>query len=642
MIKLYDPCEPFRAYNRIEGRPREEELDDSLAAKIHDPLWMISRQFQFGELKGEDAGSAIFAKAAINTVRMSSFTGANGQKIPYSEDIPMEARVERLIPSIDLKQSVRFGKKFSKLLDEEGGGLPASQGYSVGMYQDFLVRRFPFEVPEISDSDTAQLSASKARALSLQQASSFLRTMAGRAVNGRLLWEMLNSDTSAIGEIVLAANQSATAEKFIQSKHKTAVQNAANRWVEYVKNELNLPENDQDDSWLSERLEYAFKTSIDEGDSSETELQATEYFQGHLDWYSFDVAKEKQNGAGAIDANIKKREVLTVIPAEASFAGMPNSRWWEMEDGSIDLGNLKASDTDIAKILVTQYALQYSNDWLAIPYDISTGSFVEVEGILVRDTFGQNFFVNAAHHEGESWNEWNMYALSVDTGEFAQDSFDKRVLLPPSTVKTIESEAIEEVKFIRDEMANMVWGIETRIPDGLGGGLDGYEAAKNLKEEFDRLIQEESAPLNLVLPATNPQAVESKASTYKPQLKYQLGNSVSENWIPFIAVHQNGSNREIHFQRASMPRIMDLFDAHAIRPRTPLLREGIDEDDKQNTPLYINEEEIPRAGVKLTGTYQRTRWYNGKIVSWYGRRKRTGRGEGSSGLRFDLVLENKR
>jgi hypothetical protein len=44
--------------------------------------------------------------------------------------------------------------------------------------------------------------------------------------------------------------------------------------------------------------------------------------------------------------------------------------------------------------------------------------------------------------------------------------------------------------------------------------------------------------------------------------------------------------------------------------------------------------------VKLTGTFQRTRWYNGKIVSWYGRRKRTGRGEGSSGLRFDLVLDN--
>lgn len=640
-IDLYNPCEPFRAYNRIEGRPREEELDDALAAKINDPLWMLARQFQFGELKGEDAGSAIFAKAAINTVRMTSFTGGNGQKVPYSEVIPLETQVERLIPDIDLKLAAKLGKKFYTFLEIEGASAPASAGYSSGMYKDLLNKRFPFDVPVINESDTAQEAAAKARTLSLQQASSFLRAMAGRAINGRGLWIELGGVFTGVNAWVLPSNQLPSGPKFINSKHQTIFQEAAKKWIAFVKEELNLPKDDEDDSWFKERLEYSFKTSVDEGNGSETDLKADEYFQGHLDWYSFDVSKQMNGGVKVFDDTIRKREVLTVIPSEASFAGMPNSRWWEMEDGSIDLGNLKASDTDIAKILVTQYALQYSNDWLAIPYEIATGSFVEVEGVLVRDTFGQNYLVEAAHKDGESWNEWNMYSLSVDTGEFNIPEFDKRILLPASSAKTLESESIEEIKFIRDEMANMVWGIESRIPDGLGGGMDGYEAANNLKAEFERMIQEDEVPEELVLPEVNLNSQENKANTYKPQLKYQLGNTVGENWIPFIAVHQNGSNREIHFQRASMPRINELFDPHAVRPRTQLLREGINELDNQLTPLYINEEEIPRAGAKLTGTYQRTRWYNGKIVSWYGRRKRTGRGEGSSGLRFDLVLENK-
>lgn len=637
----YPACEPFRAYNRLEGRPREEELDDALAAKVHDPLWMMARQFQFGELKGEDAGSAIFAKAAINMVRLASFTGQNGQKVTYSEEIPLETKVERLMPDIDVKMAVRLGKKFFQLLDEEGAKIPVSQGYTLGMYKSQFFRKFPFDLPVIDESDEVKVISSKARILSAQQSASFLRALSGKALNGKSLWLLLAGDFSKINQLALAQNQSATPDKFILFNHKTLVAEAAKKWISWVNAELNLPEQGTNGAWHNERLEYSFKAGIKEGNGGETVLNAAEYFHGHLDWYSFDVEIENKSANSTYDSEIRKREVLTVIPSEASFAGMPNSRWWEMEDGSIDLGNLKASDTDIAKILVTQYALQYSNDWLAIPYDLPTGSFAEVEGVLVRDTFGQNYFVEAAHKDGDSWNEWNMYALSVERGEFEQSSFDKRILLPPSSPKTLESETIEEVKFIRDEMANMVWAIEARIPDGLGEGWDGYEAAKHLREKFDQLVEEEEVPDTITLPTTPENSQDSKAATYKPQLKYQLGNTVSENWIPFVAAHLDGSNRAIHFQRASMPRIIGELEPHAIRPRTQLLREGIDDEDKQLERFFINEEEVPRAGAKVTGTFQRTRWYNGKIVTWYGRRKLTGRGEGSSGLRFDLVLENK-
>ena len=53
--------------------------------------------------------------------------------------------------------------------------------------------------------------------------------------------------------------------------------------------------------------------------------------------------------------------------------------------------------------------------------------------------------------------------------------------------------------------------------------------------------------------------------------------------------------------------------------------------------LGIFEEEIPREGIRVTRSYQLTRWHDGSTHLWVGRRKRVGRGEGSSGLRFDTL-----
>jgi hypothetical protein len=118
--------------------------------------------------------------------------------------------------------------------------------------------------------------------------------------------------------------------------------------------------------------------------------------------------------------------------------------------------------------------------------------------------------------------------------------------------------------------------------------------------------------------------------------RYTLANTVPENWIPFIPVHTDDKNRQIKLQRASMPRLFNSEFSH-IRPVTQLLREGVDDDDIKASAYFINEEEIPRAGVQLSATFQRTRWYNGSVVNWYGYRKKVGRGEGSSGLAYDRV-----
>lgn len=70
---------------------------------------------------------------------------------------------------------------------------------------------------------------------------------------------------------------------------------------------------------------------------------------------------------------------------------------------------------------------------------------------------------------------------------------------------------------------------------------------------------------------------------------------------------------------------------------TSLLNEGLEQTPA--VAYFLHEEEVPRAGVRVSQAYQRTRWTDGRVVVWLGARKRVRRGEGSSGLLLDRLVE---
>jgi hypothetical protein len=85
-----------------------------------------------------------------------------------------------------------------------------------------------------------------------------------------------------------------------------------------------------------------------------------------------------------------------------------------------------------------------------------------------------------------------------------------------------------------------------------------------------------------------------------------------------------------------MPRLTDALPGTRVEPRGAILRAGLDERDV-GRPYFLHEEEVPRAGAIVTRGFQRARWFDGKIYTWIGRKKETGRGQGASGLVFDRV-----
>ena len=112
--------------------------------------------------------------------------------------------------------------------------------------------------------------------------------------------------------------------------------------------------------------------------------------------------------------------------------------------------------------------------------------------------------------------------------------------------------------------------------------------------------------------------------------------SVPEHWIPFVAMHIPLDVRETQLQRAAMPRLLEgVTTIDKIRPRTSLLRHGLDQSPPQ--PYFLAEEEVPRAGTRISLSYQRTRWRNGPPIVWLAARRSTGRQVHASGLAFDQL-----
>jgi hypothetical protein len=57
-------------------------------------------------------------------------------------------------------------------------------------------------------------------------------------------------------------------------------------------------------------------------------------------------------------------------------------------------------------------------------------------------------------------------------------------------------------------------------------------------------------------------------------------------------------------------------------------------------PYRIREESVPRVGARVVREAVRSRWTSGDTHFWVARRRLVGRGEGSSGLRYDVGEPN--
>lgn len=591
-------------WNRLEGRPRTVNFERALRAEVRDALWMITRQWQVGEFRGEDAGSPVFAKMHVATTRFTRFKPGEYAPQDFIENVPLETQVEQRPLSltvgpdkISLDLRLIFGRRWLKLIS------------GIGDYAGLFIAKYKIDQPDPTKREDAAICAHP-------EVWQVFAATAERALDGVALYQYLagGSDRHPYDGIT------------VLDEHKLALDEAATKFKQWAKRLISHPAETENPAWIAPRLEYRFACSAPVS-AGEKVYAAEEYYNGTLDWHSVDVNPEPEGMAPEGPA-ADPREVITrtMIPVPLTYPGMPHPRWWTIEDSCTNFGEIRPDTTDLAKLLFIEFGLVYSNDWFMVPFTLPGGTITMLRGLAVTNVFGERFWIEAAGRgTDDDWQRWSLFTVSVLGTD--KSLADNSLLMLPTVPKVQESSPLEEVLFIRDEMANMVWAIEKTIPAPDGFGKSGAVAARETRRYFEQLVSSGGASPPIPL-------LENEA-----KIRYDVMSEVPEHWIPFIAVRAKGSLRAIELQRAVMPRLIqgDPLPPNRVRPRTTLLRVGL---DQPNPAAYlVPEEEVPRAGIRVTQSYQRTRWLDGGVFVWLGVRKQVGRGEGSSGLAFDRILE---
>lgn len=562
-------------WSRLEPSPRSAAISESLAAKIRDPLWMLTRQWQFGEFHGEDAASPVFAQMACALGKLGSWSVPNGARQPLPDGAPLEAKAlaEDFVAS-DLSLAVELGQVFEALLRK---GLrpdlipPFREAYPVA------ANRLGIEERDI-------------------EAVQFLQAVAGRGIDGVALWQAATAAFPGLpAEPVLAPGD--------QEAVRTALEGLL-RWVSETAGRLGGADAP---TWDAAQLEYDVNVQGFDSAGSAVELTAVTGRDGRAEWFAFDVhAQDIPTDAPAQAERIRR----SVIPASVSFPGMPHTRWWAFETGTTNLSAIKPETRELAKLIVLDFMLVQSNDWYLVPLRQPLGTMCRFDFMVVQDVFGELTLVSRA--DGGSGNgapPWTMFSTSRAGGSAVADFY----LLPPTAAGVARgSDPLEEVRFLRDEMANMAWGVERIVQNGIGEPWPAHERS---------LLGLDSQP-----PLPGPASIDEA-------LEYRIQSTVPEHWIPFLPVVVDPSIRQVQLERGVLLRSASEA-ADRIRPAGRVLNPTQFEQGHYR----LDEQEIPRTGSRILRVVYRTRWTDGSTHVWVARRKLFGAQEERSGLFFDLAV----
>jgi hypothetical protein len=264
---------------------------------------------------------------------------------------------------------------------------------------------------------------------------------------------------------------------------------------------------------------------------------------------------------------------------------MPVDRFWEMEDGAVDLGELSLDPADLPGMLALDMAATGSTDWFVTELALPAGGVACIDKVVVTDTFGRHTTVV----DGATGAIEGIGQLFEPTGPGG--SGVGWLVLAPRLGARVDGPDREEILLVRDELANLGWIVER-----VGPGEDGEPGE---------------------LPFTPPPAPEQSTDG---TLAYRLSSGSPAHWLPLLPRERDDHRREL-VRGTVHPR-----PAKDLELTTTMLARSIDS---------LLDEEVPREGKRVRRAWQYARWYDGSRHLWSGRSIGAGRGEANSALRFD-------
>ena len=180
---------------------------------------------------------------------------------------------------------------------------------------------------------------------------------------------------------------------------------------------------------------------------------------------------------------------MSFLPAQPTLRRHAEHRWWAFEDGRPTSATSRRDTTDLAKLLLLEFGLVYANDWFLIPHALPAGSSRTSVGIAVTNVFGERFWIEPAGRPARRrWQRWSMFTLDARARRRA--GRHRPAAAADRAEDPGEPRRSRRCVLIRDEMANMVWGIETRVPLPTGDSRPGQEAARETLALHRRLLRQ--------------------------------------------------------------------------------------------------------------------------------------------------------
>ncbi|UXA11228.1 hypothetical protein KXD97_24790 [Mycobacterium sp. SMC-8] len=549
-------------------------------ARLADPAWMLGRQWQFGELTGEDAGSAVSVRVTSRALPITAWAPLDDTTVdldavqwrPWHSGAILEELLQD-VPALalgsGLRQRAEAGAQLADLLTDAGETeLAAALSLSHRLSLDDDPQSPEQPVAGESEADrVARLQRVAARDALDPQAKRLLTVLGGAVPDGRAL----AADLAAGDPPWLADAHDADAVRSVLSTWHTWLTGAA----------------DSGGAWSTERLEYRFALRFGDGDNAVfargTQFGAAEIRWSDLEWV--DTASGDLPDGAPTGSPVETTATMLATPLR--FPGMPADRYWQLEDGKVDLGAIEAQDTDLARLCLAEFAMSSGDDWLGVPVDGLLGAINQVTAVHVTDDFGETVAVPEF-----SDPNFTMFRVSTATGRPLPG-----VVLPPVAAGTLVGDAVEEVLFLRDEMANMAWAIELTVQGRSG---DPRSRAGEPQPEPDPWP-----------PDLDPE-----------ERLYRLQTAIPAHWIPLVPI-------------APRPGQLALRKGALLRDGVPVEAVGV---TLAPTPLTFPGEELPREGLHLRAVPVLARRADGTYVRWTAYRVRTGRGEASSRLAWDSAL----
>jgi hypothetical protein len=347
---LFSPLDAFR----LEPLHRSKEVASGITARVHDPAWALTRQWQLGEFAGQDAGSPVLVQLAGQSTLISHWRASLDGSQPWIPYHPSNGPLDELIEAEepkpgDERRRVEGGAHFVRLLDEAGQSaqLPA------------VLAAFGFEPPP----------------------------------------ERVEGDIGLVG---LLATKVPDADKLARaieagSLPVAGIDAVAKDWREWW---AALEPDPGPDTFDPHRFEHHAAFSV-----ANLALRADEYLGDGLDWFTVDV---DPLGVPAPPAE-PRRFAREALASPVRFGGLPADRFWEMEDAQIDLGSTDVSTLDTGRLLLIAFAEVYGNDWFLLPLEVPAGSLTVLDEVVVTDTFGGVQTIERAGRDNPAWNMFTLH-----------------------------------------------------------------------------------------------------------------------------------------------------------------------------------------------------------------------------------------